>query len=63
MIIQEIAKKFGLEITDQEAELLLKIAKLPTSDINQLFNDIAVEDVFKLRGLRAEGNFYEDALF
>lgn len=48
MTIQEIAKEFGLEITDQEANLLLKIAKLPTSDIDKLFNAIAIENVFDL---------------
>lgn len=48
MTIQEIAKEFGLDITAQEADLLLKVAKLPTSDIDKLFNAIAIEDVFDL---------------
>lgn len=44
--MREIAAKYNIEIMQTEMDLLLAIARLPTSDIIKLFNDIAIEDVF-----------------
>lgn len=44
--IQKIAAKYGIKITQTEMDLLLQIARLPSSEIADLFNDIAIADVF-----------------
>lgn len=44
--LRVIAKEYGIEITQTEMDVLLAIAQLPTSDIVELFNKIAIEDVF-----------------
>jgi len=44
--LREIAAKYDIEIVQTEMDLLLAIAHLPTSDIVNLFNDIAIEDIF-----------------
>lgn len=44
--IQKIAAKYGLKIMQTEMDLLLQIARLPSSEIADLFNDIAIADVF-----------------
>lgn len=44
--LREIAAKYNIKIVQTEMDLMLAIAHLPTSDIVNLFNDIAIEDLF-----------------
>lgn len=44
--MQKIAAKYGVEVARTEMDLLLQIARLPSSEIADLFNDIAIADVF-----------------
>jgi len=44
--LQTIMAKYGIQITQMDVDVLLNIAHLPTSDIDKLFNEIAVTDVF-----------------
>lgn len=43
-----ILNKYGIAIDDpKQLQLLIKITHLPTSDIEKLFNDLTVEQVFE----------------
>lgn len=43
-----ILNKYGIAIDDpKQLQLLIKITYLPTSDIEKLFNDLTVEQVFE----------------
>lgn len=42
-----ILSKFGIEIDEEnQLQLLIKIMHLPTSQIEQLFNDLSIFEVF-----------------
>lgn len=44
--VRTIAAKYGVEIKDEEADLLMQLAKLPTSDVMKLLNELGIEDTF-----------------
>ena len=40
----EVCSKYGIALSsDEQLQLIIKIATLPTSEINELFNDLGIE--------------------
>lgn len=44
--VRTIAAKYGVEIKDEEVDLLMQLTKLPTSDAVKLLNELGIEDTF-----------------
>ncbi len=45
--LQIVLEKHGVKFDPAAAEILNAISRLPTSEIFELFNEIAIEDVFR----------------